>query len=125
MSGSGDANDFETMMRELRDEYIKSIPQKIADIEAHLAASKWPDLRNDFHKLKGTGRTYGIPEISTLCEPVEKICLHKPEIANRVVQNALVLLIAIYAERLEQKEFLLEKQAAFIEIRNIAAQIAS
>lgn len=118
------AGDFEQMMRELREDYIKSIPHKIMDIELHLAGKMWPELRNDFHKLKGTGRTYGIPEISTLCEPVEKICVNKPDLVATIVPSALELLKEIYSQRLANKEFLLENQPAYVHIRNIAAPFA-
>lgn len=118
------SDDFETMMRELREEYIKSIPQKITDIESHLTAKMWPELRNDFHKLKGTGKTYGIPEISALCEPVEKICVHKPDVVPAIVPSALRLLKEIYAERLANREYALSSQPAYIQIRDLASQFA-
>lgn len=118
------SDDFEKMMSELREDYIKSIPLKIMDIELHLAAKMWPELRNDFHKLKGTGKTYGIPEISTLCDPVEKICVNKPEAVLAVIPSALFLLKEIYSQRLANKEYALENNPAFVQIRNIAAPFA-
>ncbi len=63
-------------MAELRTEYLASFPQKFSEIESHLKAREFVRLREDFHKLKGTGKTYGIPEISELCAVVEKICLN-------------------------------------------------
>lgn len=115
--------DFEQMMKELREEYVKSIPAKLVDIEEHFKAQQWGELRNDFHKLKGTGRTYGIPEISVLCEAVEKICVKQQASVNLVVPPALELLKAIYARRLNQQEYPIENEAAFIEIRKISSAI--
>lgn len=114
---------FEKMMEELRREYVGSIPQKIKDIEAHLAAGDTATLRDDFHKLKGTGKTYGIPEISELGEAVEKICLRKPEAIPTVIPNALSLLHAIHTSRLAGQPFALAGNSIFTPIAEVAATL--
>ncbi len=73
---------FDEMMAELRTEYLATFPHKFLEIEAHLSAADFSRLRDDFHKLKGTGKTYGIPEISELCAIVEKICLNAASTAT-------------------------------------------
>lgn len=96
---------FDQMMAELRAEYIASIPQKIKDIQAHLNASDVGLLRDDFHKLKGTGKTYGIPEISDVGAAVEKICTTKKENATLAVQKALIVLQGIHDSRNQNKPY--------------------
>ncbi|MEM7011745.1 MAG: protein kinase [Verrucomicrobiota bacterium] len=34
----------------------------------------------EFHKLKGTGTTYGVPEVTELCEKMETLCRNRTEI---------------------------------------------
>jgi HPt (histidine-containing phosphotransfer) domain-containing protein len=114
---------FEKMMEELRRDYVASIPQKMKDIEAHLAAADVGTLRDDFHKLKGTGKTYGIPEISELGEAVEKICKHKPEQAGAIVPGALTLLREIHTARLGGQPYVLVGNSIFAPILAMAAAV--
>jgi HPt (histidine-containing phosphotransfer) domain-containing protein len=108
--------DFEKMMAELRREYINSLPQKIRDIETHLSLRDNTVLRDDFHKLKGTGKTYGIPEISELGEAVEKICLKKPDLIPNVVPVAVELLRKIHTARLANQAYSVMSDATFAPI---------
>lgn len=115
--------DFEKMMAELRRDYVNGIPQKIIDIEAHLGANDATTLRDDFHKLKGTGRTYGIPEISELAEAVEKICLKKPDLIGEIVPKAVELLRAIHSARIGGQAYVLDGNTVFAPIAAVAATI--
>lgn len=92
-------NNLDDLMKELRADYIASLPQKIAAIEDHFKAKNVPLLRDDFHKLKGTGKTYGLPEISYLGEHLEKICLERPNEISKAVPLALQILNEIYEAR--------------------------
>ena len=69
---------FEEMLKSLQREYLASIPEKIQIIEMQIAKQDAANLRESFHKLKGTGRTYGLPEVSELGALVEQICLEHP-----------------------------------------------
>jgi hypothetical protein len=111
--------DFDQMMAELRTEYVASIPKKIADIELHLKENTTEKLRDDFHKLKGTGKTYGIPEVSELGFVVEKICMIKPELINVVIPMSTLVLLAIYKERLENKIYDVNKDVNFQKISSL------
>jgi HPt (histidine-containing phosphotransfer) domain-containing protein len=68
---------FEKMMAELQLDYLKNLPQKIAEIEAHFSTGDLELLRNDFHKIKGTGKTYGLPLISEIGLVMESLCKAK------------------------------------------------
>ncbi len=122
------AESFNKMMQELRAEYLASFPQKFYDIEAHLQALDFARLRDDFHKLKGTGKTYGIPEISELCAVTEKICLSAASgnsaIDAHVLSNtadsvgvALSVLRKIVASRLAGQELNLANVPDFARLR--------
>ena len=77
------------------------------------------DLREAFHKLKGTGRTYGMPEVSELAALVEEICSDRPQHAVGATGHALSLLEAIHAARMSGNNFDLENDPRFQEIRKL------
>ncbi len=112
-------SDFAQMMAELQVEYLASMPQKLDEIEAHLRARNQALLRDDFHKFKGTGKTYGLPEISELCEVVEKICMGPVAAALTAVPIALKLLGQIHRSRLEKKPFEVSGLPDFLELKKI------
>jgi len=111
--------DFEKMMEELRAEYLAGMPQKFIDINEHIAKKDINILREDFHKLKGTGKTYGMPEISELGEVVEKICMTKTDRAIEAASAGLRLLAAIHKTRLTKKPFELQANAEFLAIKKL------
>ena len=51
---------------QLIDSYLKSLPEKILVIASQVQAKETGNVRESFHKLKGTGKTYGFPEVSEL-----------------------------------------------------------
>ncbi len=116
--GNRNAN-FEQMMDELRVEYLAAMPQKFIDIGEHIKRKDVSQLREDFHKLKGTGKTYGIGEISELGEVVEKICMVKQEYAVRAATVGLNLLVGIHKSRTAKKPFAIQEHADFQEIKKL------
>jgi HPt (histidine-containing phosphotransfer) domain-containing protein len=104
---------FDQMMAELRVEYVASLPDKIKALEQHFAALDLEKIRDDFHKLKGTGKTYGIPEISELGEVCEKLCLKPTVKPDAFVGDALKLLREIHAARLSNQAMDVRSRAEF------------
>ena len=123
----GRGMNFDEMMAELRTEYLATFPQKFLEIETHLSAVDFSRLRDDFHKLKGTGKTYGIPEISELCAIIEKICLNAASTttapgnsmstASASVRLALSILRKIVASRQAGRELNLATVEEFANLR--------
>ena len=58
----------------LQKSYLASMPEKIRNLETLWADRKIELLKTDYHKLKGTGRTYGFPEITALGAAMERLC---------------------------------------------------
>jgi HPt (histidine-containing phosphotransfer) domain-containing protein len=112
---------FEQMMQQLKADYIAGLPEKIREIESRLEARHVEALREDFHKLKGTGKTYGLPEISQLAEAVEKICIHRPAGAVEAARDGVQLLKQIYEERSLSRSLNLLEQESFLKLQRIAA----
>lgn len=73
------------VLKELRAEYLIVLPERLALIQelTEFILSGAPeapgktihDLNREYHKLKGTGRTYGFPDVSTLCEKLEQLSM--------------------------------------------------
>jgi hypothetical protein len=70
---------IDELLMELQKNYLKSFPAKIELIERLYQSGDTKALRVEFHKLKGTGLTYGIAEVSQVGEKMELLCLFKPE----------------------------------------------
>ncbi|OFZ14885.1 MAG: hypothetical protein A2Z20_04670 [Bdellovibrionales bacterium RBG_16_40_8] len=110
---------YNQMMVDLRVEYVSSLPQKILDIETHYIAKDRERLRDDFHKLKGTGKTYWVPEISELGEVFEKICLKETIPINQFIPSAINLLKQIYSYRKEDKAYDLSQVTEFLNAQRL------
>ncbi len=66
---------IKAILAELQKDYVASIPHKIATISEYWRTQKLEDLQTEYHKLKGTGRTYGLPEVTQLGEALEALCI--------------------------------------------------
>lgn len=105
---------LDELMKSLRAEYLTELPLKIKQIEDLFLEENSTELRDMFHKLKGTGKTYGIPELSTLAEFVEKTLLGKPKEALIYGKVFLKLLREIYQARAKDLEFDIQKDPRFL-----------
>lgn len=110
---------FDDMMAELRVEYVASLPSKIQTVHIHHTDNNRELLRDDFHKLKGTGKTYGIPEISTLGEVVEQLCLNQKVSTSQFVGTAIDLLRRIHQERTQSRPFEIKSDSQFQDLENL------
>lgn len=57
---------FDKMMAELKEQYFAQLPDKLKILQTLIKEKNLTDLHEHFHKLKGTGKTYGLPEISDI-----------------------------------------------------------
>jgi HPt (histidine-containing phosphotransfer) domain-containing protein len=102
------------LLSELKQEYIASLPEKIERLRKHTQAQDWTKLSEEYHKLKGNGKTYGLPEISILCEQMEMIALKKdsqdsPTFTPTLFEHALTLLERMHKSYLSGDSFDLDK----------------
>jgi hypothetical protein len=107
------------MMANLKKEYLDSFPQKIAVIDEHFKAKNIELLRDDFHKLKGTGKTYGMPEVSVLGEVVERVCKEKTSLALNIVPLAISTLQKIVEAHSKKSVYDIQQDPDF---KSIVAQ---
>lgn len=111
---------FEELMAQLHTEYLDSLPDKLNELESSVKLGEIEGLREDFHKLKGTGKTYGFPEISQVGELVERVLLQQPNKFSQIVPVAISLLRKIHQERQISPSFDLDGDGRFNEIRALA-----
>jgi HPt (histidine-containing phosphotransfer) domain-containing protein len=112
-------NGMDEMLKGLQKDYLQSLPEKISDIRVHIKTGSVPDLEMAFHKLKGTGKTYGIPEISELAAAIEHICHDEPAKASSAASEAVQILTDIHSARAANHEFLLNKDPRFKKLLSV------
>jgi len=68
------SNSLQDVLAELQRNYIASMPGKITVLDGLWRAGELDKLRTEYHKLKGTGKTYGLPEVTQVGEALERLC---------------------------------------------------
>lgn len=70
---------LEALLADLKKEYLAALPTRIIDLREQLNRADFDTLQDSFHRLKGSGKTYGVPDLSKLGELGEKICRDRRE----------------------------------------------
>lgn len=73
-SSDSKKNDLLGLFAELKGEYLDTFPEKIKSIETFWQKRDRKNLQNEYHKIKGTGSTYGAEELSTIADIMEELC---------------------------------------------------
>jgi HPt (histidine-containing phosphotransfer) domain-containing protein len=110
---------LDEVMKELRVEYIASIESKFSMFRELAKLRRAEDLQDEFHKLKGTGSTYGIKDISTLGELVESLFIKSPRSGLSELENILLLLERIIQHHRSGSSFSLEEQPECLRLREL------
>lgn len=58
-------------MREVLEEYVRTLPDAVARISSALAARDWVALNQAAHGLKGASRSIGANEVAAICQQIE------------------------------------------------------
>jgi HPt (histidine-containing phosphotransfer) domain-containing protein len=114
---------LEDVLAKLQKTYITNIPEKLKHMKTHIDAKDYKSLREEFHKIKGTGRTYGIPEITDLGAVFEEILIvsdFKPQINWAL--DAYDLFKDIYTSRSKDKAFNIAQDPRY---RNLMSTLQS
>lgn len=96
---------FDNLLTQLRFEYVSSLPEKIQIIRHFYNSGDALGVKEVFHKLKGTGATYGVPEISVIGETLEQYCKSRPQEMKAAIPDALDLLGMVHTARIKNEEF--------------------
>ncbi len=113
------SENYDEMMTELRMEYLASFDAKFDLMRGFLEGRDWYSLELEMHKLKGTGSTYGVPEVTELCQHMETTCREQGALEEQDLNKAIALLIDIRKKYTEDAEFDLAKDSRFLELKKI------
>ncbi len=102
---------FSQMLLELKEDYLKALPKKIAKINQLIGEEKWNELHDEFHKLKGTGKTYGFPQISQVCQILENLSALRPIEDKSLFIQSSALLARMQQSYEQDQAFDLEKDS--------------
>lgn len=118
-------NSLAEVLAGLQKSYLASMAEKISNLHALHEANDLIKLETEYHKLKGTGRTYGLPEVTQLGAVVERICQIAPDQLTKAVPFSLTLLAQIRDTRIQGQPFVLEGVSEFDELSRVLAEAES
>jgi HPt (histidine-containing phosphotransfer) domain-containing protein len=98
-----------TVLNELKEEYLQKLPQKIQRLKDLTARQDWRALEEEYHKLKGTGKTYGFPEISIICEKMEFLAQQKQHHTSQLFESSVELLEKMHMNYVKKEPIALEQ----------------
>jgi len=67
-------NGLNELFSELKAEYLETFPEKLEVIQKLWQAKNRRALEDEFHKMKGTGTTYGVEAVSKVAALMENLC---------------------------------------------------
>jgi HPt (histidine-containing phosphotransfer) domain-containing protein len=105
---------FEDVFAELKKQYLAELPAKVQRIENYLRAGQWIDVHNEFHKLKGTGKTYGFPAISRACQIIETLTMGGQACNPDYVHKGLAILQKIHRAETAKSAFDLDSDIDYM-----------
>jgi HPt (histidine-containing phosphotransfer) domain-containing protein len=100
-----------SVLGELKNDYLKKLPQKIDNLKVLAKDQNWEALEDEYHKLKGTGKTYGFPEISVLCEKLELLSQLEAHRSCELFESAHELLERMHQGYLKQEPLKLDQDS--------------
>ncbi len=110
------------LLEELRLEYLASIPEKIQNIEKLSSENSWELLETEFHKLKGTGKTYGLSDVTLLGAVAEELCAAPEPLKKKMVPLASKTLQFIFDNLSKDLPVDLQQLPEFVALETLAKQ---
>jgi HPt (histidine-containing phosphotransfer) domain-containing protein len=110
------------VLSQLKAEYLQKLPQKVERLRLLTEAKNWLVLEEEYHNLKGSGKTYGFPEISAVCEKLEFLAHHKETQILVIFNEAVELLDRIEKSYTQGPAFDLFQDATFKTLLRMKAQ---
>ena len=96
---------MEEVLKELQKEYISELPEKIKAIHQAYEAQDFAKVTECFHKIKGSGKTYAVEELSEIGRVLEEVCLKYRGHLGWAVPKAIYFMQQVYTYRLADKTY--------------------
>jgi HPt (histidine-containing phosphotransfer) domain-containing protein len=96
-------SELKEVLSTLKKEYLEALPVKLKKIKELTQAKELDLLREEYHKLKGTGKTYGFPEISIVCAKLEALLQNTKTVETKNLVQAAELLEKMYQKYLKNE----------------------
>jgi HPt (histidine-containing phosphotransfer) domain-containing protein len=103
---------LKSLLAQLQKDYLASFPEKVMNLRELHKMGNLDELRTEYHKLKGTGRTYGLPEVSQIGEVLETLC-DQPDVLPIAVPISLALLEKVRETRTKGNALKVEDDGEF------------
>ncbi len=101
------------LFSELKKEYLDSFEEKFQSLMRYWQTGDRKNLQNEFHKIKGTGTTYGVQEATDVASIMEDLCAQEsPQLGFNVLLS-LELLQKIRAVHRQGKTFDLKNEKSY------------
>lgn len=117
--------EMDDIFAELRTEYLETFTEKQNLIKTSWEKRDRTTIENEFHKMKGTGKTYGLPEITDLGRMLELVSKDNHPKLGTCVFAALELLPQIVAARQQNKTYPLDTDPFYKKIKEIYCELAT
>jgi HPt (histidine-containing phosphotransfer) domain-containing protein len=83
------------VLAELRAEYLNSCPEILSEIKNAAAKSDWPSVEHHFHRFAGSGKTFGLPEVTDVARAIEYYIQKNSTPSPKVMDEAIRLFESI------------------------------
>ena len=111
MAKKPDRQKLNELLKDLKEDYLRNLPVKLAHLKVYSDQSNWPQLYEEYHKLKGNGKTYGYPDISVVAQKLELLAQHKEGQNQAFFLDAVALLGRMHQAYCENKPYPLQDDA--------------
>jgi HPt (histidine-containing phosphotransfer) domain-containing protein len=112
-SGKSKQTELNTLFAELRTEYLETFDEKIDQIQRIWQSYDSKSLESEFHKIKGTGSTYGIKEATQLAEVMEDLCHQGTPQLGMCVLLSIDILVKIRKQYQQETPYDLSKDPGY------------
>ena len=114
---------LDDVLAELRKTYLAALPAR-ADLIAKLHTNRqYAEVETEFHKLKGTGKTYGLPEVTAIAEVAERLVEHGTASADPSIPAALNALRKVTSSRASGAPLDLTRDPDFLDLTELARSL--
>lgn len=114
---------LDDVLSELRKTYLEALPARADMIEGLFKNRQYIEVETEFHKLKGTGKTYGLPEVTSIGEVAERLCENGSTSADESVPAALNALRKVTVARAKGAPLDLTSDPDFLYLTELAREI--